>query len=116
METKTYGFDGGDEIIYSESFNIYEGKLILPDFLGKKFIFIFEKNEPIQDQKDILVTWSVNDATITLSKKFRNNLGAGTTNKINILRTADGKSISFSIFGQRFGEDNLNVVINFYIK
>src|SRR3989339_1720572 len=99
MDNKTKGFDGSDEIIYSESFNIYEGKLIIPDFLGKKFTFVFEKTEPTQDQKDINITWSTNEASVTLSKKFRNSLGAGTTNKINILKTNEDKNISFSIFG-----------------
>ena len=116
METKTLGFDGQDEIIYSESFNIYGGKLIIPDFLGKKFTFVFENTEPTQDQKDINVVWSADDASITLSKKFRNSLGAGTTNKINILKTNGGKNIYFSIFGQQFGEDRLNVVVSFYIR
>ncbi|KKS54982.1 MAG: hypothetical protein UV20_C0028G0005 [Candidatus Magasanikbacteria bacterium GW2011_GWA2_42_32] len=115
MDNKTKGFDGSDEIIYSESFNIYEGKLIIPDFLGKKFTFVFEKTEPTQDQKDINITWSTNDALITFSKKFRNVLGSGTSNKIKILKTGDGKNISLSVYGQQFGEDGLSVVVNFYV-
>lgn len=114
-EMKNLGFDGTDEIIYSQTFNVYEGKLTIPEFLGKKFVFVFEKTEPTTDQNDINVVWTGNEALVTLSKKFRNSLGAGTTNKIKILKTNDGKSISFSIFGHQFGEDGLSVVINFYI-
>ena len=115
-ELPTIGFDGDYEIIYSKSFNIYEDKLTIPDFLGKKFIYIFEKNEPAENQKDIKIEWSDNVATVTLSKKFRNTLGSGTVNKIKILNTGDGKGIHMSIYGQDFGNGRLNIVINFYLK
>lgn len=115
IETKTFGFDGSDEIIYSKSFIVYEGKLRI-DFLDKKFVLIFEKTEPFQDQKDVDVIWSGNEASVTFSKKFRNSLGSGTTNKIPILKTKENKFILFSIFGQQFGGDGLHITINFYIK
>lgn len=115
MDIKTLGFDGNDEIIYSESFNIYEGKLKV-DFLDKKFVFIFEKTEPTQDQKDINLVWSENEASVTFSRKFRNSLGSGTTEKIQVLKTSEDKLILFSIFGQQFGDDGLHVTINFYIR
>lgn len=115
-ELETIGLDGDYEIIYSKSFNIYEDKLTIPDFLGKKFIYIFEKTEPIENQKDINIIWSDNISTITLSKKFRNTLGSGTVNKIKILKMEDGKDTYMSIYGQDFGEGRLNVVINFYLK
>lgn len=110
-------FDGNDEIIFSKSFNVYESKLVIEKFLEKKFTFIFEKTEPAQDQKDISVIWSSDNSEVivTLSKKFRNLIGAGTLNKMKILKMDAGKSISLSVFGSQFGEDGLNVTISFYI-
>src|SRR3989344_6172011 len=110
METKTLGFDGTDEIIYSESFIVYEGRLRI-NFLKKKFVFIFEKTESTQDQKDIDIKWLGEEASVIFSKKFRNSLGSGTTNKVPILKTGENKSILFSIFGQQFGDDGLYITI-----
>jgi|GEM_PF-2527711 len=116
--TKTFGFDGDDEIIYSHSFNIYENKLIIPDFLGFKFTFIFQKNEPEQNQKDVTTdNGKDKEIIVTLSSKFRNNLGSMTTSKIPILGAHDNKGqVLFSIFGQSIGEEGLHIVINFYAR
>lgn len=115
METKTLGFDGTDEIIYSESFIVYEGKLII-NFLDKKFVFIFENTEPSQGQKDIDIKWLGDEASVIFSKKFKNSLGSGTVNKVPILKNSENKFILFSIFGQQFGDGGLHIVINFYIR
>ena len=115
MDTKTIAYDGNDEVIYSGIFNVYENKLTI-NFLEKKFILIFEKTEPEEKQKDLNLSWEDNTATVILSKKFRNSLGSGTSGKIPVLNTQDGKQILFSVFGQQFGEDGLSVVVNFYLK
>lgn len=115
INLKTIGLDGDYEIIYSQSFNVYENKLTIPDFLGKKFVYIFQTQEPSVNQKDINIEWSQNTSNITLSKKFRNTLGSGTVNKIKILKTGDNKDIYMSIYGLDFGDNRLNVTINFYI-
>lgn len=115
IQTKTLGFDGTDEIIFSESFIIYEGKLKV-DFLDKKFVFIFEKTEPVQDQKDVAITWNGGEASIVFSKKFRDSLASGMTNKMNVLKTGEGKLILFAVFGQQFGGDGLHVTVNFYLR
>ena len=114
---KTIGFDGKDEIIFSNSFNIYENELIIPDLLGFKFKFIFENTEPKESQKDI-VSEPVDEKeiVITLSKKFRNSLGSITADKLGILNTSDNKQVLLSIFGQQVGNDSLHVTINFYLR
>ncbi len=115
MDTEVIGLDGDDEIIYSQSFLVYENKLTI-NFLEKKFVFNFETTEPVENQKDINITWEESDCLIVLSKKFRNSLGAGTTNKLKMLKVGNSKNICISMFGQQFGENSLNVTINFYIK
>lgn len=115
MNIQTIGFDGNNEIIFSQSFNVYENKLVIPDFLGRSFKFIFETSEPEKTQKDIDIVWEGNEATVTISKKFRNVLGSGNAKKLTILRTGDQKEILLSIFGQQIGTgDLLNVTVNFY--
>lgn len=114
IKTKTFGFDGTDEIIYSESFNLYEDELVI-DFLDRKFKFIFENSEPAVGQSDLSLNWINNEAIVTISKKFRNNIGSATTGKIEILKTSDAKKILFSIFGQQVGNIKLlHVTVNFY--
>lgn len=115
INTKTIGFDGEDKIIYSESFNVYEDELTIPSFLDYKFKFIFENTAPNEGQNDINFKWSGSEALVTISKKFRNNLGTGVTEKLPILQTHDSKKILFSIFGQQVGGSKLiHVTINFY--
>lgn len=115
MEVKTLGFDGNDEIIFSKSFNVYEDRLTIDDFLERKFKFVFENTEPIPNQQDINVTWSGNVATVTISKKFRNPLGSGTSEKLAVLKTSENKQILFSIFGQQVGNSKLlHITVNFY--
>ncbi len=108
-------YDGLNEILYSKSFNIYDEKLTISNLLGNTFIFIFEKDEPKENQKDVVVVWeeSPRQAVITVSKKARTTLTSGLTEKINILSADDGKIISFSFSGYQFGE-SLHTTINFY--
>lgn len=119
MENKTniQIFDGDYEILYSESFNVYENKLIIKNFLDKEFVYIFETEDRIEDHQDINVKWEDKIAIITLSKKFRNALGSGTLSKLKILKNQENqKDIYMSVYGSSFSDKNLNVVINFYTK
>lgn len=112
----TIGFDGNDEIIFSQSFNVYENRLLVK-FLGKSFKFIFENSEPKGNQKDVNVAWEDDNAVITLSKRFRNTLGSATTQKLAVLRTDDQRKVLMSIFGQQVGTGELlNVTISFYLR
>lgn len=118
QELKTLGYDGGFEgleIIFSETFIIYDEILSLK-FLDKNFVFRFSKSEQLPKEKDVYLVWSEGSAIISLSKKFRDSLGSGMTKRLPILKTGEGKTIFFAIFGQQFGESALHVTINFYLK
>jgi hypothetical protein len=105
-------FDGDDEIIFSESFNIYEEQLKINNFLGFNFAFVFEK-EFSDNKKDILVDIKDKNIKIVLSKKFRNSIGSMSSEKIAFLQK-DKEKILFSIFGQQIGKETLHITINFY--
>lgn len=116
MEPTYKTFDGSSQIIYSGTFNIYNNKLTIKDLGGKDFIFIFENSEPVADRKDVTFLWSENnlECQVTVSKKFRNSLGAGTTDKVEVSKTEEGDTVSFSIFGHKWGEESLSITISFY--
>ena len=118
-ETKIY--DGEYEIIFSESFNIYEDELIIQDFLGFKFFFDFETKDPEEGQQDIAFEpgKEVKEFHIKVSKKFRNTLGSANSSKLKIfnLNDEENRSIYFTIYGQQVGSNNtLNITLTFYVK
>ena len=113
---KSLGFDGDDQIIFSNSFNIYKNKLTITPFEGQNFIFVFQKTEPAEGQKDITFTaGGVNELVVTLSKKFRNSLGSISSEKLTVLNTDNGQ-VLFSIFGQELGENNLHITVSVYFR
>ena len=109
-------FDGTDQVIYSNSFNIYNNELTIEQ-LGFRFIFVFESISPKSGQKDIIVKPDAGkEVHITFSNKFRNSLGAATTEKLNILQTGDGKNISMTVFGQQVGSTScLHITVTLYL-
>jgi len=111
-------FDGTDEIIFSSTYNVYENKLVVKSILGYDFIFEFENTEPKSGQKDINTEGSGKSVTLTFSKKFRNTLGSGTVNKIQLVKFKDGRLLLFSIYGSTIGDNSntLNITINFYLR
>lgn len=111
-------FDGTDEIIFSETVNIYDNKLILKNILGFTLNFEFEKGDPKERQKDIEIKGEDKEANLIFSKKFRNTLGSGTVNKMQLVKFDDGKILLFSIYGSVIGSQNdaLNVTISFYLR
>lgn len=116
--TGTTFFDGEDEIIYSNSFNIYENKLIIKDFLGFTINFIFAKEEPKEGQRDMEFSGNGKIATVKFSKKIRNTLGSGNTSKFPLVKFEDGRKLFFTLYGSGIGNesDALNVTVTFYLK
>lgn len=111
-------FDGTDEIIFSQTFNVYDNKLILQNILGFNLTFEFESVEPKEGQKDIEIKGGDKAARLIFSKKFRNTLGSGTINKMQIIKFNDGRLLLFSIYGSEVGGNvnALNITISFYLR
>jgi hypothetical protein len=115
--TESLGKDGDDEIIFSQSYNLYENKLTIENIFDVKLFIFFETKDPEEGQVDIdVVADNVEKVSkITLSNKFRNTLGSMTTEKLHIMDMDDPKvSILFSIYGQRVGDVGLVVTVNLY--
>lgn len=117
-KTSIITFDGKDEVVYSESFNVYENELHIKNVLNFNFKFIFEITDPKEGQNDILIQNKDNNVTIILSKKIRNTLGGGTTKKSPIIKFDDGKILLYSLYAQTFGDNTeaVNVTVTFYLK
>lgn len=115
-------FDGNDEIVFSEVFNLYENTLSIKDLYGFNFTFVFEDNLPALPsalpQKDVAINGQGKDVTITFSAKLRNTLGSGTSTKIPIVTFKDGKSLLFSVYSSKVGDNTsaLNVSVSFYLR
>lgn len=109
--------DGNDKIIFSETYNIYENELTIPEFLGYKIRIVFEKTEPEEGQTDVSVRPDgTKGILVTFSKKFRNSLGANTSSKLSVLKTKNDQ-ILLSVYGKEIGDNgSLNVTVNFYLK
>lgn len=117
--TKIY--DGDYEVIFSDSFNVYENRLLIKDsgIAGYSFEIIFDKEQFSALQGGIFSEANNEEKKITITiKKFRNNLGAGSTGKLPIINLEDGRKIFFSIYGKSLSNetDFLNVTVSFYLK
>jgi hypothetical protein len=111
-------FDGEEEIIFSETFNVYNDELIIKNFLGFSIKFIFEKDEPKKNQKDVVATPNneTKEIEIILSKKVRSPLGVGTIDRFSFLENVDGSKILASIYVKEINKNALNIIINLYLK
>lgn len=115
-------FDGNDEIVFSDVFNVYENALLIKDLYGFNFKFVFEQTLPtppsVTPQKDISISGEGKDVTIVFNAKLRNTLGSGTSTKMPILTFKDGKTLLFSIYSSKVGDNTeaLNVTVNFYLR
>lgn len=120
LQVKKY--DGNDEIVFSDSFNIYENTLSIKDLLGFNFKFVFEDTlptlPPANPQKDVSIEGAGKDVTITFSAKLRNTLGSGTSTKIPIVTFTDGKNLLFSVYSSKIGDGTsaLSVTVTFYLR
>lgn len=119
INPKTEVYDGDYQIIFSDSFNVYENKLRITDIAGYTFELIFDEGKFSAGESGIFVEPDNNNkrATITM-KKFRNQLGAGSTEKLTVIDLEDGRKIFFSIYGSALSAETniLHITINFYIK
>lgn len=118
ISTKTQAFDGDFQIIFSDVFNVYENHLKITDIVGYNFEFVFDKGEFVQGAA---ITSQANESskTITITlKNFRNQLGAGSTNKLPVVNLRGGRKIYFSIYGKSLSKDVdfLHITVNFYLK
>lgn len=117
--TLTQAFDGDYQIIFSDSFNIYENLVRLTNIAGYTFEFVFEKGAFDKTTGQILSTPDEVNKKVTITiKNFRNTLGSGSTIKLPIIKMENGKQIFFSVYGKSLSSDSdfLNVTINFYLK
>lgn len=119
MNTEVRTYDEGDQIVFSDTFNLYTDQLKIENLFGFTFQFTFEKDEPKAEQPDIKITTDNKEKliAITVSRKFRTTLGSSSSSKLSVLKTEDGSEILFSIYGQAVtNTDFLNVTINFYLR
>ena len=119
IQTQLEFFDGDDQIIFSNTFNIYQDMLVINNIRGFKFTFIFEKSEIQDGQKDIeILNANKNEAIIKFSRKIRSSLGAGNVDKFPIIKFNDETKLLFSVYGAGIGDasNGLNVTVTFYIR
>jgi hypothetical protein len=113
--------DGADEIIFSNSFNVYDNSLKVENILGINITFLFDEEGAPNSEKDIDISGTGTDAMITFSTKLRNTLGSGTTGKIEIaeLDIAEVRhKLFFSLYASKVGDNSsgLNLNITFYTR
>ena len=111
-------YDGSDEIVFSNTYNLFEKDLTLVLY-AFTFKFIFETTEPIFGQKDIsVVPDGQNSARIVFSSKVRSSLGGGSNEKLQLVKFNDGRTLLFTAFAHTYGGNNerLNVTITFYAR
>lgn len=108
--------DGDDQIIKTYCLNIHTDKLLIEDFLGFTFTFIFEKDSK-EITADVTVQGDGNkSATIIFNSKLRGYFaGGGTVDKMELV-SGETTKLLFSLFAQKVGEktDALNVSLTFY--
>lgn len=108
--------DGVTKIIHSGIYNVYDNRLSIKPIDDFEVIFIFDENQEIKDSQIKFEGDNVMKVlTITLFN-FNNSLGTGTTSKMPILTTNQGKNILFSIHASTLGGNSTlkQVVVTFY--
>lgn len=114
-------YDGEYEIIFQGSFNLYDNILRIGRLYDYTFEFFFDPNITSKEpgKLEIDVNPDINVAKVTLTK-FRNQLGAYTTEKHKILDFGDGtgKNLYISIYGKSVDPtaNFLHLSVNFYLK
>lgn len=114
MEIKA--FDGQAEIIYSNTFNIYENILRVKPIDDFEIIFTFLEDLSKKESSISLNGDNTNKKLTINLINFNNVLGIGTTRKLTILRTDDNKDIYFSIHAKSLNETTSfkQVSVTFY--
>lgn len=119
IDPNTKAYDGDYEIIFSDTFNVYENTLRLTNIGGYEFNFVFDKNEFIAGEGSISARGDDVAKKITVNiKSFRNSLGAGSTSKLPVINLKDGRQIFLTVYGKSLSKemDFLHVTVNFYLK
>lgn len=119
MATKI--FDGDDEIIFSQSFNIYDNSIKIEGLMGLNITFNFDEETSEKREKDIDILGEGSNATVSFSSKIRNTLGSGTTGKIELAeidKDSIRNKIFFSLYSSKIGDKSsgLNIQITFYLR
>lgn len=114
-------FDGDDEIVFSDSFNVYDNSIKINGIIGLNIIFNFDEEGSEKREKDIDILGEGSNATVTFSSKIRNTLGSGTTAKIELAEINKDSKIQklfFSLYASRIGDKSsgLNVSVTFYLR
>ncbi len=107
--------DGEYEIVYSNTFNIYEKKLTIILY-GVTIDFIFERDP--QKEPSLKIEGTEQKSKVTLINMDNNPLGIGTIKRHSILTLSDDSSISFSLYTKSLNDSTsyLQVSITFYKK
>lgn len=113
--------DGDDEIIFSETFNVYDNSLRIEGLAGLNITFNFDEESSEKREKDIDILGNGNDAIVSFSSKIRNTLGSGTTGKIELAeinKDSEKQKLLFSLYSSRIGDKSsgLNINITFYLR
>jgi hypothetical protein len=111
-------FDGVDEIVFSNTYNLFEKELTVK-IHSFTFKFIFETTDPAPGQKDIqILPDGSNAAVIRFSSKVRSSLGGGSNEKLQLVRFNDSRTLHFTAFAHAYGTANerLNVTLTFYAR
>ena len=114
-------YDGDYEIVFSNTFNLYEDKLSVKPIRWYEVEFIFLKDS---NQNGSLVNFesdSNSNKIKVLLTNFNNSLGTWTTKKISLMtfwEWNDKKEIFFSLFGSSLNESTtfLQVTLTLYVK
>ena len=119
LNTSTKVYDGDYEILFSDSFNIYENRLIINNFLSYSVEFVFDDAQFDKEGGNISVLGDEQNKKITVSvKNFRNTLGSSSSIKLPMINLQDGRKIYLSVYGKSISTNSsfLNITINFYLK
>lgn len=97
-------YDGTNtRIVFSNTFNVYEDRLIIRPIYGFTLVFVFEIDPTNPDSRLKSTGNSTNKSiTITLTN-FSNSLGTGTTTKLPIITTNQGKQVYYSVYVSSLG-------------
>lgn len=114
-------FDWSDEILFSNTFNVYNNELKLEKIWWFDLIFNFTKDWNENEWQIKVQSDSEKKEIRILLTNFWTTLGTWTTNKMSIMTIGswmDKKEIFFSLFGSSLNEINtfLQVTLTIYAR
>ena len=114
-------FDGGDEIIFSNTFNVYSNEIKIWRIGWFELIFTFSRNWIESEQRiEIEPNTAKKEIRIKLLN-FGTSLWTATTNKVSLMTLwvdTDKKEVFFSLFGSILNEATtfLQVTLTVYVR